>query len=243
MVVLFVMVIACSMIPTAQVKASGEFFLPMRASVKPGKTKKLKIKAKGFKVVKVTSESLYGNVTVKASKKSIVVTAKKGTAGKTDCVRTTVKYKKGKYSYERSFDTDIKIAGNQKREVTLADFVGDYRRWDMNAFFADGVNKADESDPTVSTLSASGDVYVLNVTLYMGDSMAKAEVGPFELKDSDMSYEKKYNESNEAYEYILSYTFDDGSYISFTKTGEDNYWLSAEYLVNGELWSEAHLRQ
>lgn len=234
-IALSVMMLASGFAFEPEVNAAVKPSIAKKATVKTGKSVVLTIKTNGFTIKKVTAKSTDKSVaTVKATKKALTI---KGIKPGSAIIKSTVTVKNGKKTKKYSFSTRITVTGEEKREVSLADFVGEYRRVD----FSDLLNlKPDLNDPTKSTLVASDDGYSFSSSLSM-ESGEAVNIGPIQLKDSDMTYEKKFNESENQYEYILKYTLSNGGNITFTKMGT-GYWLAMEYITSKYTYSEAHLR-
>ena len=234
-IALSVMMLASGFTFESEAIAAVKSSIAKKATVKTGKSVVLSIKTNGFTIKNVTAKSSDKSVaTVKATKKALTI---KGIKPGSAVIKSTVTVKNGKKTKKYSYSTRVTVTGEEKREVSLAVFVGEYRRVD----FSDLMNlKPDLNDPTKSTLAASDDGYSFSSSLSM-ESGEAVNIGPIQLKDSDMTYEKKFNESENQYEYILKYTLSNGGNITFTKMGT-GYWLAMEYKDGKYTYSEAHLR-
>ncbi len=110
--------VASSVAFAPKTNAAAKVSLAKKATVTVGKAKVLKITAKGYKIKKVKSVSEGQNVKIKTSKKSVTITAKKGTEGLSDNVATIVTAKKGKKTKTFKFFTAITIKGNANQKVS-----------------------------------------------------------------------------------------------------------------------------
>nr|MCR4605036.1 hypothetical protein [Eubacterium sp.] len=108
---LSVMMVAAAFSVTPIAEAKAKLSVPTKVTVKAGKSKTMKITAKGYTVKKVKCVSEAKNVTLKTTKKSITVKAKKGTGGMSDFLVTTIKAKKGKKTQSYTFYTNVTITG------------------------------------------------------------------------------------------------------------------------------------
>ncbi len=237
-VALSVMMFASGFIYESESNAAIKPSIAKKATVKSGKSVVLTIKTNGFTIKRVTAKSTDKSVaTVKATKKALTV---KGIKPGSTVIKSTMTVKNGKNTKKYSFSTRITVTGEEKREISLADFVGEYRRLD----YTDMTNpKPDLSDSTKSTLTATDDGFSFSASLVMatGDVV---NIGPIQIKDSDMTYKKEYKEATESYSYTLKYTLNNGGYISFERSewGGYEYWLGMDYKQGAESYLEAMVK-
>ncbi len=234
-IMMAVLMITSAIVVETKAEAAAKLSVPKKVTVKEGVAKTIKITAKGYTVKKVSCVSEAMNVKIKTTKKAITVTAKKGTAGRSDYIVTTIKAKKGKKTKTFTFGTNITISGTAKPQITLADFEGTYRSYDP---------MTGEINPnsSVSKLTKSGDSYLLEVTLFDADKNISFSVGPYSLTDSMMSYSDKVNEYNNQHEYNLT-AKSGANKITFTKMEDGGYWLAMEINAEGKTWLEGQKRE
>ncbi len=109
------LMIASGFSAAQEAQAAAKLSMPKKVTVKAGKSKKIKITAKGYTVQKVTCVSEAQNVKIKTTKKAVTITAKKGTGGQSDFLVTTVTAKKGGKTSDYTFYTNVTIKGSKKK--------------------------------------------------------------------------------------------------------------------------------